>query len=232
MNVVITGASKGIGKTLAEYFAKEKYNLLLCSRNMDKTIVWQQELIAKYGISISSFNADLSSKDAVLQLGNQIREACSEIDILINNAGIYEPGSIYNEEDGQLEKMMNVNVYSAYHLTRSLIGSMIKRKSGHIFNMASIAALKAYPNGGSYSISKWALAGFSKNLREELKDFNIKVTTVHPGATLSSSWDGFDIDPKRILETADLAKMIVAASKLSPQACVEEIVIRPQLGDL
>jgi short-subunit dehydrogenase len=232
MNVVITGASKGIGKTLAEYFAKEKYNLFLCSRNMDKTIVWQQELIAKYGISISSFNADLSSKDAVLQLGNQIREACSEIDILINNAGIYEPGSICNEEDGQLEKMMNVNVYSAYHLTRSLIGSMIKRKSGHIFNMASIAALKAYPNGGSYSISKWALAGFSKNLREELKDFNIKVTTVHPGATLSSSWDGFDIDPKRILETADLAKMIVAASKLSPQACVEEIVIRPQLGDL
>jgi len=232
MNVVITGASKGIGKTIAEYFAKEKCTLFLSARNMDKTTAWQQELIASHGISISSFNADLSSKEAVIRLGSQINEACSEIDILINNAGIFEPGSIYNEEDGQLEKMLNVNLFSAYHLTRSLIGSMIRRKQGHIFNMASIAALKAYPNGGSYSISKWALAGFSKNLREELKEFNIKVTTVHPGATLSSSWDGFDIDPKRILETDDLAKMIVAASKLSPQACVEEIVIRPQLGDL
>lgn len=232
MNVVITGASKGIGKTLAEYFAKEKYNLFLCARNMDKTIAWQQELIATYGINVASFNADLSSKKAVLHLGNQINEACQEVDILINNAGIYEPGSIYNEEDGQLEKMLHLNLFSAYHLTRSLIGSMIKRKQGHIFNMVSIAALKAYANGGSYSISKWALAGLSKNLREELKEFNIKVTTVHPGATLSSSWDGFDIDPKRVLETDDLAKMIVAASKLSPQACVEEIVIRPQLGDL
>jgi short-subunit dehydrogenase len=76
------------------------------------------------------------------------------------------------------------------------------------------------------------MAGFSMNLREEMKEFNIKVTTVYPGATLTSSWDGFDIDPKRVMETSDIAKMIVAATKLSPQACVEEILIRPQLGDL
>lgn len=92
--------------------------------------------------------------------------------------------------------------------------------------------MKAYPNGGSYSISKWALDGFSKNLREEMKAFNVKVTTVYPGATLTSSWDGMDIDSKRILEAADIAKMIIAASELSAQACVEDIVIRPQLGDL
>ncbi len=98
--------------------------------------------------------------------------------------------------------------------------------------MSSIASFQAYPNGGAYSVSKWAIAGFSKNLREEMKPFNIKVTTVHPGATLSSSWDGFNIDPNRIMETDDIAKMIVAASNLSPQACVEDIIIRPQLGDL
>jgi short-subunit dehydrogenase len=74
--------------------------------------------------------------------------------------------------------------------------------------------------------------GFSKNLREELMPFGIKVTTVHPGATMTSSWDGSGINPERIMETSDIAKMIIAASKLSPQACVEDIVIRPLLGDL
>ena len=158
--------------------------------------------------------------------------ATDAVDVLVNNTGIYEPGSTYNEEEGQLEKMLNVNLFSAYHLTRALVGNMISKKSGHIFNICSIASLKAYPNGGSYSISKWALDGFSKNLREEMKPFNVKVTAVYPGATLTSSWDGMNIDPKRILETNDIAKMILAATELSMQACVEDIVIRPQLGDL
>jgi short-subunit dehydrogenase len=127
---------------------------------------------------------------------------------------------------------MRVNLYAAYHLTRILLPQMIRQKSGHIFNMCSVAALQAYPNGGSYSISKWALLGFSNNLREELKTHGIKVTAIHPGATMTGSWEGFDIDPSRIMESADIAAMVIAAATLSPQACVEEIRIRPQLGDL
>lgn len=236
MNVIITGASKGIGKTLATYFAKEfskeGVHLFLCSRNMDPTLLWQQELTATYGTAITSFNADLSNTLEVQQFAEQVLNATDQIDILINNIGTYLPGSLYNEPEGQLEEMLAVNLFSAYHLTRALLPAMIKKKSGHIFNMSSTASFQAYPNGGAYSISKWAMAGFSKNLREEMKAFNIKVTTVHPGATMSSSWDGFNIDPKRIMEADDIAKMIVAASKLSPQACVEDIIIRPQLGDL
>ncbi|MEY3563376.1 MAG: hypothetical protein RLZZ294_1382 [Bacteroidota bacterium] len=232
MNVVITGASRGIGKTIAEHFAQKGANLFLCSRNMEKTMAWQQSLMKQYQISISSFNADLSNLEEAKSFASHVLHATSQIDILINNTGIYEPGATYNEPEGQLEKMLKVNLLSAYHLTRALIEPMIERKAGHVFNICSIASLKAYPNGGSYSISKWALDGFSKNLREEMKAFNIKVTTVYPGATLTSSWDGMDIDPQRILETDDIAKMIIAASDLSPQACVEDIVIRPQLGDL
>ena len=232
MNVVISGASKGIGRAIAEHFAAEGANLFLCSRNMDKSVDWQQQLMKKHGINITTFNADLSTAAEVKSFAAQLLKATGQIDVLVNNAGNYVPGSVYNEPEGQLEEMMNLNLYSAYHLTRALIATMINKGSGHIFNICSIAALKAYANGGSYSISKWALAGFSENLREEMKAFNIKVTAVHPGATLSSSWDGFDIDPKRIMEVDDIAKMIIAASKLSAQACVEEIVIRPQLGDL
>jgi NADP-dependent 3-hydroxy acid dehydrogenase YdfG len=98
--------------------------------------------------------------------------------------------------------------------------------------MSSIAALKAYPNGGAYSISKFALAGFSKNLREELKPHGIKVTTIYSGAVYTDSWKGSGVSEERIMEAADIAKVVYSAAHLTPQATIEEIVIRPQLGDL
>ena len=232
MNVVITGASKGIGKALVEQFARNGADLFLCSRHMDQTIHWQQDLMEKYNASIMSYNADLGIEGQVKSFGKKVLEAFDKVDILINNAGLFEPGSVHQEPEGQLERIMRVNLYSAYHLTRALVPNMIAQKSGHIFNICSVAALQAYHNGGSYSISKWAMLGFSRNLREELKKHGIKVTAVHPGATLTGSWEGFDIDPSRIMEADDIASMVLAASSLSPQACVEEILIRPQLGDL
>ena len=131
MQVVITGASRGIGKELAEHFAKEGANLFLCSRNMEKTILWQRELMSKYDIKITCFNADLGDEVQTKNFAEQLLKATDQIDILINNTGTYEPGSIYNEPEGQMEKIMAVNFYSAYHLTRALIPSMIKRKAGN-----------------------------------------------------------------------------------------------------
>lgn len=232
MNVLITGASRGIGNAIASHFAAEGANLLLVSRNMDKVSAWQQDLMQKHGIKISAFNADLSIADEVAGVATQILQATDQVDILVNNTGAYEPGSLWNEAEGQMERMLEVNFMSAHRLTRALLPAMMARKQGHIFNIASIASLKAYAGGGSYSVSKFALDGFSKNLREELKTFGIKVTSVYPGATMTSSWDGSGVPPERIMEADDVAKMIIAASKLSPQACVEEILMRPLLGDL
>lgn len=104
--------------------------------------------------------------------------------------------------------------------------------TGHIFNICSVASLKAYSNGGSYSISKFALYGLTQNLREELKTFGVKVTAVLPGATWSNSWAGADLPDERLMDALDIAKCIFNAAQLSPAACVEEIIIRPQLGDL
>jgi len=161
-----------------------------------------------------------------------VLEQLPQVDVLINNAGIFIPGSVHNEEEGALEKMIHTNLYSAYHLTRCLLPVMMQQKNGHIFNICSIASLNAYANGGAYSISKYALAGFSRNLREELKPHGIKVTSVFPGAAFTDSWAGSGIDPQRIMEAKDIAEMIYTACHLSPQACVEDIVMRPQLGDL
>src|SRR5450432_2815395 len=233
MNVVITGASKGFGRAIAETFAAKEHHLFICSRNEIALYKAMEELLTCYPyIKIKAKATDLSKKEEVTDFAEWVLANAYPVDVLVNNAGRFIPGSIYNEKDGSLEEMMQTNVYSAYHLTRVLLPAMMKRKSGHIFNICSIASLNAYNNGGAYSISKFALHGFSKNLREELKPHNIKVTAVFPGAAYTDSWSGSGIDPKRIMEANDIAAMIYTAAQLSAQACVEDIVMRPQLGDL
>lgn len=232
MNIVITGGSKGMGKAMAEKYAEAGNRIFICSRNEHELAATAKELTENYQSAAEYYSADLSKKEEVIRFADWLSEKDCQIDILINNAGQFVPGSIYNEPDGNLEKMIDINLYSAYHLTRALLPKMMENKSGHIFNICSIAALKAYANGGSYSISKYALMGFSKNLREEMKPFNIKVTAVYPGAVYTSSWEGADIKPGRIMEASDIANMVFATSLLTPQACVEDIVIRPILGDL
>ncbi|MFL5789238.1 MAG: SDR family oxidoreductase, partial [Flavisolibacter sp.] len=122
--------------------------------------------------------------------------------------------------------------YSAYHLTRTVLPKMIANRSGHIFTLCSIASLNAYSNGGAYSISKFALLGFTKNLRQELMPYGIKVCAIIPGAVYTDSWIGSGVSKERILEAEDIAKVIYETTRLSPQAVIEHVIIRPQLGEL
>ncbi|MEP6466494.1 MAG: SDR family oxidoreductase, partial [Parafilimonas sp.] len=224
MNVIISGASKGLGKAIAEKFAVTGNHLFICARNKDALYATKEELEKKYaGCKIKIMPIDISIKENAIAFGNYCLEDGTP-HILINNTGSFLPGSIHNEKDGTLEKMLATNLKSAYHLTRTVLPKMMEEKRGHIFNMCSVASLTAYKNGGSYSISKFALLGFTKNLREELKSYNIKVTAVIPGAVYTDSWSGSDIKPDRIMRVDDIANMVYAASLLSPQACVEEIL--------
>ncbi len=232
MNVIITGSSRGIGKAIAEKFAAAGYNLFLCARNETALNKTAGELAKKFpNVTVKAKPFDLSIKEEAVAFGNWCL-SFGVPDVLVNNTGIFEPGSVHNEPEGVLEKQINTNLYSAYHVTRTVLPKMMEKKSGHIFNICSVASVKAYENGGAYSISKFALYGFSKNLREEMKPHGIKVTAVLPGAVFTDSWSGFDNSAGRIMEANDIAAMVLAASQLSPQACVEEILIRPQQGDL
>jgi short-subunit dehydrogenase len=233
MACIITGASRGIGRSIAERFAGAGHDLLLCSFREDALMQAKEELSGRYpAVRIEARAFDLSKREQSLRCGEWVLKTGWPADILVNNAGTFLPGSLWEEPAGTLEKMIAVNLYSAYHLTRALVPEMVNRRQGHIFNICSVASLQAYPNGGSYSISKFALAGFSKNLREEMKPYGIKVTTVYPGAAFTDSWAGSGVDPKRIMEAGDIAEVVLASSRLSPQATVEEILLRPQLGDL
>ncbi|MBD8487840.1 SDR family oxidoreductase [Echinicola sp. CAU 1574] len=231
-SILVTGGTKGIGREIIRRFAQEGFDIFTCSRHQKDLDQLQDDMKKEFpDINLYTKQADLSIKEEVLSLATAVREKFIP-DVLINNTGVFLPGAIHDEPDGNFELMMQTNLYSAYYLTREFTGAMIERKSGHIFSMGSIAGLTAYANGGSYAISKWAMLGMTKCLRQELLPYGIKVTSVMPGATLTASWEGVDIPEERFMKASDVAESVWGAYNLSPQSVVEEIVIRPQLGDL
>ncbi|GAB4125184.1 MAG: SDR family oxidoreductase [Raineya sp.] len=231
--IVVTGGTKGIGKAIVEKFAQEKFYIITCSRNKNHVDSLVQEIKKKYtDCQIDALAADLSQKSEVLRFAEFVKNKTSQIDVLVHNAGVFLPGQIHNETEGTIEKLIETNVYSAYHLTRALLPQMMPFRQGHIFTICSTASITPYINGGSYCISKFALLGMTKVLREEMKAHNIRVTALLPGATLTDSWAGVDLPPERFIKPEDISQTLWSAYKLSNQAVVEEILIRPQMGDI
>jgi len=229
---VITGGTKGIGRALVYIFAKNDFDVVVCSRNKEDLEALKEDVEDSMEAEVLIKQTDVSKKEEINELISFVKGLDREINVLINNAGVFIPGQIHTEEEGMLEKMIDTNLYSAYRLTRGLIGGMVDRKKGHIFNICSTASFMPYVNGGSYCISKFAMLGMSKVLREEMKEHNVRVTSVMPGATYTASWEGADIPQERFMKAEDVAEAIWQAYVLSDRTVMEELVLRPQLGDI
>ncbi len=231
--IVVTGGTKGLGRAISEKFAIHGFDVCACARTQSDL----DEMRAHFNehfpdIELLTYAADLSKKNDVSHFAAFVRSKRNKIDVLVNNAGLFLPGAVADEAAGSLESLIETNLYSAYYLTRALLPQMTTFRHGHIFNMCSIASIIAYPNGGSYTIAKFAMLGFSKVLREEMKPLGVKVTAILPGATWTDSWTGIDLPEDRLMQASDIAKLVWGAYDLSDSAVVEEILVRPQLGDL
>lgn len=230
---VITGGTRGIGKALIQEFVDKGFTIITCSRSNDDLESLKKEMTdSGFENQVLGIEADLEQKNECIRFIDYVNSVADQVNLLINNAGIFMPGQIQEEEEGVFEKTLHINLFSHYYITRGLLPLMKAAGKGHIFNMCSTASLIPYTNGGSYCISKFALLGFSKVLREELKDQSIKVSSVLPGATYTSSWQSSGLPEERFMKVTDVAKAIVSAYNLSDQAVVEEILIRPQSGDI
>jgi short-subunit dehydrogenase len=229
---VISSGTKGIGRASVEKFYYNGFDIVTCARSAKDLQKLKDDLTSDGQGEIYIQAVDMSIKEEVLKFGAFIKELGRPVDVLINNTGLFIPGAVHEEADGSLKKMIETNLYSAYYLTRALIGGMKSRKEGHIFTTGSIAGIQAYDNGGSYSISKFALLGFTKAIREEMKPFGVRVTSILPGATLTASWEGVELPADRFMKPEDIAEAIYGAHALSAQTVVEEIILRPQLGDI
>jgi NADP-dependent 3-hydroxy acid dehydrogenase YdfG len=233
-SIIVTGASRGIGLAILEKYARAGWNLAFCSKNPDSVAKAKQHLQGiNSQINIHAEAFDMGDQDAVTSFANNCLKILGPIDILVNNAGLFKPGELTATSfEDDLDYLMRINLYSAYWMGKVIIPDMIKNKTGHIFNMSSIAGLKDYDNGGGYTVAKFALTGYTKQIRNELKTKNVRVTGVYPGAVLTDSWAGVDLPDYRFIKPSDIAEMIFTASQLSPSACVEDIIIRPSEGDI
>ena len=231
--VVITGGTKGIGKALVHTFAQNNFDIVTCARNESDLEILEENITNFFPeVKVLTCTADLSKKEDRNKLIRYINQLNRRVDVLINNAGFFVQGQIHNEAEGVLELQIQTNLFSAYDITRGIIDGMIHQNRGYIFNICSTASIIPYVNGGSYCISKYALLGMTKVLREEMKPYNIKVTAVLPGATLTSSWAGVDLPEERFMKPEDVANAIMGIYNLSDQTVVEELLLRPQLGDI
>jgi 3-oxoacyl-[acyl-carrier protein] reductase len=230
--ILITGSTKGIGNAIARKFAANNYNLILIARS-DKDLQEQKRLLLEeYQINILCISADLSEKKQVHKIVDQLSENKIEPNIIVNNLGVYEPSTIFTEDDLMMEKMMNINYYSGYYLTKALLGRMLERNEGHIFSICSVANISPVKEAFAYTISKYAAYGFIKTLRESLVQTEIKTTAIIPGSTLTASWDGTTVEAERFIMAEDVADTLFLAANLSKGACLEEIIIRPQHGQV
>ena len=230
---VVTGGSQGIGRALIKKLVEADFAVATCARRAEPLEELGKEVRAEYSeATLMHQVADMSVTEEVHSFAQAVLRLELPVALLINNAGVFIPGQIHAEEAGVFEQTMHTNVFGPYHLTRALVPDMMERRVGHIFNVCSTASITAYTNGGSYCISKFALLGMSKVLREELKPYNIRVTSVLPGATLTQSWEGTELPEERFMPAADVAETILAAYHLSKRSVVEEVLLRPQLGDI
>lgn len=232
MRIVVSGATKGIGRSIVEHFAARGFDIAVCSRNLTELVELKEELESKFSVQVLVKKTDVSIKSEVIEFAEYVLKEWGDIDVLVNNAGVFVSGKIHEEDDGLLEKLIETNLYSAYHLSRAFIPVMKEQESGHIFNISSIAGIQSCPEMGAYGISKFAMMGLNKALRDELRSCGIKVTAILPGATKTSSWDGFDAPEDRMIPASDLGKIVWDCYSLSKQTVVEELIVRPILGDI
>jgi NAD(P)-dependent dehydrogenase (short-subunit alcohol dehydrogenase family) len=225
--IFISGGTKGIGLAIAKRFLAEGFQVAVSA----STPASIQQLQAEHP-EIQAYLCDMSSREAVLELAEKLLAEMGTLDVLVNNAGRFIPGQLHSEQDQTFEYLMQLNLNSVYYLTKRLLPPMMARQKGTVFNICSTASVTAYPNGGSYCVSKFALLGFSKVLREEMKAHQIRVISVLPGATLTASWEGIDLPPERFIPAEDIGTVVWETWKLSPRTVVEEILIRPLEGDL
>ncbi len=231
--VVITGASQGIGAAIARAFSAEirGVRLALVARSSGK-LAGVARACAGLGAVPAVFPCDVSDEAAVAQMEAAVRRRFGVADVLINNAGKYAGSPFLSTSVAEFDRMLSANLRSQFLVSRAFAPAMVRRRRGDIFNMGSIAGITALPGAPAYVAAKFGVAGLSKAMRAEFRDKGVRVCCVHPGATASPSWRGSGVPEGRMMPARDVALAFVALYRMTRRTVVEEIILRPQLGDL
>ncbi|MDB5147302.1 MAG: family NAD(P)-dependent oxidoreductase [Mucilaginibacter sp.] len=232
-NVLITGSTKGMGRSIAIAFANEGLNVAICSRNEQELLNFKEELeLVDAGVKVFAMKADGSKKTELLKFAAAAEAEFGFIDVVVNNLGTFIPSSILDDTEDTLQIQINTNLMPSYELYRYFGKTMANARKGHFFNICSVAAINPVPQAGSYSVTKYALLGLTRVMRLEMQEHGVKVTAVIPGSTLTDSWKDAVVDKDTMVLPEDIASAIISIYRMSTGANVDEIIIKPAPGQL
>ena len=232
--VLITGASQGIGAAIARAFSSEipGVSLALVARNQANLLKVSKACIRLGAASAEVFPCDASDEASVAAMAAAVGERLGLPDVLVNNAGHFGGASFDTMSVAQFDSLIADNLRSLFLVSKAFVPAMARRGSGDVLNMGSVAGLRVFAGGAGYSAAKFAVTGLSKVLRAEYQDRGLRVCCVYPGATVSPSWKGSTVPEERMMPADDVAQAFVAAYRMSRRTVLEEIVLRPQRGDI
>lgn len=229
----ITGASRGIGYAIASNVAPMCSHLLITSKTKTNIMSAAQRLSKGAGCKVHPMWGDLAKCRSFANNARKlVMSTTRQVDLLVLDAGYYVEGSLAKISDQDFERNMLVNCHSAHYIVSALLPFLKKSPMGKIVIIGSTAAYEAYPLVPTYGIAKWGLRGYAINLRKELMPHNVGVTFISPGGTLTDMWAGEELPKNRLLEPNDIGKLVATIMTLSRQAVVEELIVRPMLGDI
>ena len=226
---LITGATKGMGLAIAETFAAAGCNLLLIARHSETLETLKIRLEeSNSNIQVRYFACDFGDRVQLTEFIRWVEEEIPDLDILVNNVGIFRPVSLLNESEEDFALQMRINYETPHRLSRTVARLMCENRKGHIFNISSIASREPVSAAGTYTVTKYAVRGLTQVLRDEVRPHGVKVTEIIPGSTLTASWEGTTVSPDDFIQPTDIATAVETCLRLSAGAHVEEIVVKPQ----
>lgn len=228
-SVIITGASRGIGRQIALTFARETDFALFLLARTESDLKETQKLCKEAGAAeVALLAGDLSDPDIVQSISLPTGFPIPKI--LVNNAGSFLLKSLRETSHPEFVQQIQANLYSAVNVTNRFLEELKGKPHALIANICSVGAVEGLKDSGAYSASKHALLGYTRSLRQELMDTEIAVTAINLGQTKSTSWEGSSVDAGRLIDPKDVAQIILDISRLSSRTVVEEILVKPQRG--
>ena len=225
MNFIITGASRGLGAEFAKFASKFGGIVGIIATNQEKL----KEVAAQLeGCSVITYACDFTEPDSVDALIGELKSDFPKVDVLINNVGCFEMGNLEDTQMVDVEKMLDINFKSAFSITQEFLPQFKKQKEGLIVNIGSIVTEAPKKDfAAAYTISKFALQGYTKLLCDELKDEGVKVTEIIPGSINTSSWEGIEVPKEEFVQPADIVSAVEMVLNSSKGANFEQIIVRP-----
>ena len=225
---LVTGASRGIGRSISKALADAGARVIITSRNVDKL----QKVEKEIGPSATVIPADLSVENDVHALFDLIKDREGRLDILVNNAALGLWGHLVDFSMSDFDNIMRLNVRGLYLCCQRALKLMIPQKSGYIINLSSVVGFKGYPNQSAYTASKHAVMGITKSLAVEAREHNIQVSAIQPGGVETDfAFEARpDLDPSILIRPEDIAHCVLFLLSLSDRAWVDQIHVRRRNG--